>query len=206
MACSSRRRLFRLSRRADQWPGAIRVPISRQTSLASATLSAQPESQSAMDADDETGGRVSPEATDPSSLAQRAVRRQPPEVGAECPNWARSDLSGGCSEMSVPTGNTKTTRHIKHRPNSAACSRAERKKSRNSAPCATIRRHTSRFRSVCRTSALRDDPEAISRLPGAESLCGKVRFGPFAVNPTGRWRLFGRFAHRRAHAGAQFVD
>jgi hypothetical protein len=50
--------LFRLSRRADQWPGAVRVPISRQTSLASATMSAQPESQSAMDADDETGGRV----------------------------------------------------------------------------------------------------------------------------------------------------
>ena len=44
MACSSRRRLFRISRRADQWPGAIRVPISRQTSLASATMSAQPES------------------------------------------------------------------------------------------------------------------------------------------------------------------
>src|SRR5208283_2492293 len=108
MACSSRRWLFRLSRRADQWPGAIRVPISRQTSLASATMSAQPESQSAMDADDETGGRVPPEATDPSSLAQRAVRRQTPKVGAECPNWARSDLSGGRSEMGVPTGNAKT--------------------------------------------------------------------------------------------------
>ena len=102
MACSSRRRLFRISRRADQWPGAIRVPISRQTSLASATMSAQPESQSAMDADDETGGRVSPEATDPSSLAQRAVRRQTPKVGAECPNWARSDLSGGRPAMDVP--------------------------------------------------------------------------------------------------------
>src|SRR5271166_6025063 len=38
----------------------------------------------------------------PSSLAQRAVRRQPPKVGAECPNWARSDLSGGRSEMPVP--------------------------------------------------------------------------------------------------------
>jgi hypothetical protein len=41
-------------------------------------------------------------------LAQRAVRRQTPKVGAECPNWARSDLSGGRSEMSVPTGNAKT--------------------------------------------------------------------------------------------------
>src|SRR5208283_2859959 len=46
-----------------------------------------------------------PEATDPSFLAQRAVRRQTPKVGAECPNWARSDLSGGRSEMGVPTGN-----------------------------------------------------------------------------------------------------
>ena len=38
-------------------------------------------------------------------MAKRAVCRQTPEVGAECPNWARSDLSGGRSEMSVPTGN-----------------------------------------------------------------------------------------------------
>jgi len=38
-------------------------------------------------------------------MAKRAVCRQTPEVGAECPNWARSDLSGGRSEMGVPTGN-----------------------------------------------------------------------------------------------------
>ena len=30
-------------------------------------------------------------------------RRQSPKVGAECPNWARSDLCGGRSVMSVPT-------------------------------------------------------------------------------------------------------
>src|ERR1019366_5321167 len=41
-------------------------------------------------------------------MAQRPLCRQTPKVGAECPNWARSDLSGGRSEMSVPTGNVKT--------------------------------------------------------------------------------------------------
>ena len=30
-------------------------------------------------------------------------RRQSPKVGAECPKWARSDLCGGRSVMSVPT-------------------------------------------------------------------------------------------------------
>ena len=35
---------------------------------------------------------------DPSSLAECALRRQTPEVGAECPNWARSDLRGGVQQ------------------------------------------------------------------------------------------------------------
>ncbi len=46
-----------------------------------------------------------PQATNPSSMAQRPLCRQTPKVGAECPNWACSELSGGRSEMSVPTGN-----------------------------------------------------------------------------------------------------
>jgi hypothetical protein len=36
-------------------------------------------------------------------MAQHTLCRQTPEVGAECPNWARSDLCGGRSAMSVPT-------------------------------------------------------------------------------------------------------
>ena len=32
-----------------------------------------------------------------------SLRRQTPEVGAECPNRARSDLCGGRSVMGVPT-------------------------------------------------------------------------------------------------------
>src|ERR1700724_636190 len=105
MARANRRRLFRLPRRADQQPGAERVSIPRPRSLASAVMSAQPKSTSAMDAHDETGRRVPPPAASPASLAECALRRQTPEVGAECPNWARSELSGGRSETNVPTGN-----------------------------------------------------------------------------------------------------
>jgi RNA-directed DNA polymerase len=43
-----------------------------------------------------------PPATSPASLAKCALCRQTPEVGAECPNWARSDLCGGRSVMGVP--------------------------------------------------------------------------------------------------------
>ena len=64
------------------------------TLKASAAMSAQPKSKNAMDAHDETGRRVPPPAANPASLAECALRRQTPEVGAECPNWARSDLCG----------------------------------------------------------------------------------------------------------------
>jgi RNA-directed DNA polymerase len=61
-----------------------------------------------MDANDETGRRAPPPATNPPSLAKCPLLRQTPEVGAECPNWARSDLCGGRSAMGVPTANIKT--------------------------------------------------------------------------------------------------
>src|SRR5438067_5017005 len=66
----------------------------------------EPKSTSAMDAHDETGRRVPPPAASPASLAECALRRQTSEVGAECPNWARSDLCGGRSAMGVPTANS----------------------------------------------------------------------------------------------------
>src|ERR1700730_18285397 len=114
MARANRRRLFRLPRRADQQPGAERVSIPRPRSLASAVMSAQPKSTSAMDAHDETGRRVPPPAASPASLAECALRRQTPEVGAECPNWARSELSGGRSETGVPTGNNARANENRH--------------------------------------------------------------------------------------------
>ena len=33
----------------------------------------------------------------------RHVCRQTPEVGAVCPNWARTDLCGGCPVTGIPT-------------------------------------------------------------------------------------------------------
>src|SRR5271170_4718933 len=39
----------------------------------------------------------------PPSMAQSALCRQTPEVGAGCLNWASPDLCGGRSAMSVPT-------------------------------------------------------------------------------------------------------
>ena len=45
-----------------------------------------------------------PRVLHPWPSVRFAVR--PPEVGAECPNWARSDLCGGRSAMSVPTADT----------------------------------------------------------------------------------------------------
>ena len=55
-----------------------------------------------MDADGETGGRVSPQAANPSPMAKRALCRQTLKVGAVCPNWARTDLCGGRLVTAVP--------------------------------------------------------------------------------------------------------
>src|SRR5271155_3163350 len=73
-------------------------------------MSAKPEGRCAVDADGETNGRVLAKAANPSSVAQCAVCRQTPKVGAECPKWACSDLCGGRSVMSVPTANAETPR------------------------------------------------------------------------------------------------
>ena len=37
----------------------------------------------------------------------RHVCRQTPEVGAVCPNWARTDLCGGCPVTGIPTAITR---------------------------------------------------------------------------------------------------
>src|SRR3954468_9944705 len=59
-----------------------------------------------MAADEEAGRRLAPQAANPPPLAQHAVRRQTPEVGAVCGNAARTVLCGGRSVMSVPTAIT----------------------------------------------------------------------------------------------------
>src|SRR3954447_15151951 len=103
MARADRRRIFRLSCRADQQHGVTCVSLSCRRTLAPAIMPAQPEGVRGVGADGETGGRISPQAPYPSSLAKCAVCRQIPKVGAECGNPARSDLCGGTGVTRFPT-------------------------------------------------------------------------------------------------------
>src|SRR5580700_3993113 len=105
MAGANRRRILRLPCRADQQHGVTCVSLPCRRALAPATVPAQPEGVRGVGADGETGGRISPKAPYPSSVAECAVCCQTPEVGAECGNPARSDLCGGRSVMIVPTAN-----------------------------------------------------------------------------------------------------
>src|SRR6266498_3769593 len=106
-AMRDRLREFSLSlqRRGDR-----RIPLSRRHPLASFVTPSQSESPAGVGADEETGGRLPPAAENPSPVAKRPLRRQTPEVGAECPNWARSDLCGGRPEMSISTANSSHVR------------------------------------------------------------------------------------------------
>src|ERR1700758_2985466 len=63
-----------------------------------------------MGADDEVGGRLSPETDHSPSLAERTLCRYTPEVGAVCGKVARPDLCGGREGTRVPTETSVTKR------------------------------------------------------------------------------------------------
>jgi hypothetical protein len=65
---------------------------------------------------DQAGRRLHSQSPGPSPMAKCALRRQTPEVGAECPNWARSDLSGGRLATAVPTANAIASGPIHKKP------------------------------------------------------------------------------------------
>ena len=59
----------------------------------------------------------------------RHVCRQTPEVGAVCPNWARTDLCGGCPVTGIPTaitGHQRLELREPARDDSCWCGRALR--------------------------------------------------------------------------------
>src|SRR6516225_3427112 len=56
-----------------------------------------------MGTDHQAGERLPPQTACPTSLAKPTLRRQTPEAGAVCLNWARTDLCGGRAVMHVPT-------------------------------------------------------------------------------------------------------
>jgi len=51
----------------------------------------------------DTGNRVTGAGAHTARCENIAKRRYTPEVGAVCPNWARTDLCGGRAVMRVPT-------------------------------------------------------------------------------------------------------
>ena len=103
MAAAGRHRLLQLPRGADQQFVTVRVPIPRYQSLAAHAAVAEPKRWDDVGADQAVGRPLAPETANPSSVARETLRRQTPEVGAVCPNWARTDLCGGREVTRVPT-------------------------------------------------------------------------------------------------------
>src|SRR5262249_20557526 len=105
-------RLLCIPRSANQHLVTRHVPFSDHRPLAPLAKAAQSEGRHDMETDHEDDECLSPQGPHPSSVAPRALRRQVPEVGAECPNGARSVLCGGRSVMSVPTAISEMSRQI----------------------------------------------------------------------------------------------
>ena len=99
---ASRHRFLRISRGADQRSRTLRVPLPHHGPVATHAPAAQSTRPHHVGTDHAAGRRLSPQTPRSSPLAKCALCRQAPEVGAECPNRARSDLCGGHSVMSVP--------------------------------------------------------------------------------------------------------
>src|SRR5579863_4519203 len=71
--------------------------------MVAASQPPQPKGQTHLGTDHEAPERLASSTAYPPSMAQPAVRRHTPEVGAVCGKAARTDLCGGRSAMGVPT-------------------------------------------------------------------------------------------------------
>src|SRR5688500_4110666 len=103
MAEASRYRLLQLPRSADELQSTRDVPGRGYPSLAAATQPTQPEWCYHLGTDEEARRRLAPKTAHPTPLAQQALRRPSPEVGAVCGKAARTDLCGGREVTRVPT-------------------------------------------------------------------------------------------------------
>src|SRR4051794_22510124 len=120
MAEAGRRRLFRLSRGADQHRGTQSLPVPCHQPMGACAPAPKPEGWNDVETDPENSRRLPPQAQDPSPLAKSALCRQTPKVGAECPNWARPDLCGGTPAMVFPTAMGMPANDVQAPPFAAA--------------------------------------------------------------------------------------
>ena len=96
--------LLQLSRGADRRSCTQRVPRQGGGALEALAPAAQPAGLHRLGAYEEARLRLAAETTYHCIHGRvNASTVKTPEVGAECPNWARSVLCGGRSAMSVPT-------------------------------------------------------------------------------------------------------
>ena len=107
VAEAGRDRLLRLPCGADQRPVPGGIPLPRHEPLAAHASATQPKGSDDVGGGDEARRRLAPATARPPPLAEPALCRQAPEVGAGCGNAARPDLCGGRPAMSVPTAITK---------------------------------------------------------------------------------------------------
>jgi hypothetical protein len=103
VAGTSRTGILRVSCCADKLRSPEYLPALCYGSLAKSAPAPEPQRPVDMGTDSSTCKGVLASTPNPSSLAERTLRRQIPKVGARCVNHARRDLCGGCSAMSIPT-------------------------------------------------------------------------------------------------------
>ena len=82
--------------RGPQQPASRRsIPTPRHGPLEAHAAAARPEAPIDLEADQEARRPLAPQTSNPSPLAEPALRRQTPEVGAVCGKAARTVLCGG---------------------------------------------------------------------------------------------------------------
>jgi hypothetical protein len=95
--------LLRVPRGAYEQSGTWGIPTPRHQAMVAHASAAQPEGPDDVGADRDDRCTLASYTPNPSSMAAAAFCRHAPEVGAVCPNRARTDLSGGRPVMGVPT-------------------------------------------------------------------------------------------------------
>ncbi len=100
--------LPQLPRRPGQHGQRHGVPHAVDTSLALCVETPEPKASIAVDAFRPTRRQMDSPCPDTEPVPQRAILRQPPEVGAVCGNSARTDLCGPPGATRGPTATDRT--------------------------------------------------------------------------------------------------